>query len=43
MEKDIERLPNNVMRKMLYHKLWRTCDLGDARGERIKATELWRG
>ena len=29
MEKNIERLPNNVIRKKLYHKLWRTCDLGD--------------
>ena len=36
MEKSIERLPNSVMRKNLYQKLWRTCDLGDTRGERIK-------
>ena len=36
MEKNVERLPNNVMRKNLYQKLWRTCDLGDTRGERIK-------
>ena len=36
VEKNIERLPNNVMRKNLYQKLWRTCDLGDTRGERIK-------
>ena len=36
MEKNVERLPNNVMRKNLYQKLWRACDLGDTRGERIK-------
>ena len=34
--KDIERLPNDVRRKVLNDKLWRTCNLGDTRGERIK-------
>ena len=35
--KDIEILLNNVMRKVLYNKLWRTCNLGTR-----EATELWR-